>query len=381
MQCIVNFDLYSVTCLEFVTLSYPCSPCGKKFRSKPQIARFLGECADLSAFDFSRAGTPGDGTQRRRARDRSSKKVDILRAVPLVRPLSINPLRPSGPIRRTCGVIKLPVTWVYIPTPSDEENETSLKQTSAKETPPSEENKPSPITPLPVTTSASGVVVPALWESRLLGVKPCDHETGDDINPPVNVQNGTTAALTPNLTHKLTESNTAQNLSPTPLIPGIPNSTQKQVSTIKSPPSLSVSGVTASILAQQLQQSLKQAVGMSSSTTVIPSLLQHSGRMSPSSGTLKNGQSKNQDTSASHLTGSDIVLLSLGKTVKPSLGRQNLSPPVSVTSASVVTNGPSTLGSKKVLENLSRLVTDNDLRLQEEKVRHLRQQLLAAERN
>ena len=46
------------------------SPCGKKFRSKPQIARFLGEMADLTCFDFSRAGNPGDGTQRRRARDR-----------------------------------------------------------------------------------------------------------------------------------------------------------------------------------------------------------------------------------------------------------------------------------------------------------------------
>ena len=367
--------------LNLITLTYPYSPCGKKFRSKPQIARFLGECADLSAFDFSRVGTPGDGTQRRRARDRSAKKADILRSVPLVRPLSNNPLRPSGPIRRTCGVIKLPVTWVYVPTPSDEENEATLKQTSPKETL-SEENKPAPITPLPVTTSASGVAVPALWESRLLGVKPCDHETGDDINPPVKAQNGTTAGLAPNLTNKLTEPNTPQNLSPKPPTPGIPNSTQKQVSTIKSPPSLSVSGVTASILAQQLQQSLKQAVGMSSTTTVIPSLLQHSGRMSPSSGTLKNGQSKNQDTSASHLTGSDIVLLSLGKSaIKPSLARQHLPPSVSVTTASVVTNGPSSLGNKKVLENLSRLVTDNDLRLQEEKVRHLRQQLLAAERN
>lgn len=65
-------------------------------------------------FDFSRAGTPGDGSSRRRARDRSARRgLEVAKqGPPPIRPLTINPLRPSGPIRRTCGVIKLPVTWI-----------------------------------------------------------------------------------------------------------------------------------------------------------------------------------------------------------------------------------------------------------------------------
>lgn len=154
--------------------TYPCSPCGKKFRSKPQIARFLGDNADLTPFDFSRAGTPGDGTQRRRARDRANTTKRLEPAprsmMPLIRPLSSNPLRATGPIRRTCGVIKLPVTWVS--PPSDEELRSNLVVGHPKAT-------PSPIS----------LVVQALWEKRLFGVKPCDHATGSEI-PPNKTTNG-----------------------------------------------------------------------------------------------------------------------------------------------------------------------------------------------
>ena len=96
------------------------SPCGKKFRSKPQIARFLGESVDLSAFDFSRGAIPGGVSSQRRARDRTARRgMDGGKfGIPLIKPLSNNPLGASGPIRRTCGVIKLPVTW--IPTPKQE---------------------------------------------------------------------------------------------------------------------------------------------------------------------------------------------------------------------------------------------------------------------
>ncbi len=321
---------------------YFCSPCGKKFRSKPQIARFLGECADLSAFDFSRAGTPGDGTQRRRARDRTAKKVDMLRSMPLIRPLTNNPLRPSGPIRRTCGVIKLPVIHVRVPSPSTEDGKdiANSPDSCAKEGLP-DTPKSSPLSPIPITTS-SGVVVPALWENRLLGVKACDYETGDDIIPPpkVTTQNGTSN------NPKLSE-------SPLNLLTTTAGTNLSRLSSLKSPLSSPGGNLSASLLAQQLQQSLKQAVGLSS-MSVIPSLLQRStGRLSPSLGNLKNGQSTK-----------DNVLITLNKNT-----------------VSKSSSGAVRIEGKKMIENLSRMVTDSDLRLQEEKVRHLRQQLMAAEQN
>ena len=120
MICIIHVS-YSLTLCMLISLPHHplpplYSPCGKKFRSKPQIARFLGECADLTAFDFSRGAMSGCGTSQRRARDRSARRViDVVHKSSHVRPLSINPLGPSGPIRRTCGVIKLPVTWIPEP--------------------------------------------------------------------------------------------------------------------------------------------------------------------------------------------------------------------------------------------------------------------------
>ena len=184
---------------------YTNSPCGKKFRSKPQIARFLGESADLGCFDFSRAGTPGDGSQRRRARDRSAKKnVDQLnKQVPLVRPLTNNPLQPSGPIRRTCGVIKLPVIWVAPPTDDELKNNVMSApplpqlpggaQPTGQAKPPEAPPKPPQTTALvaPLSSGAAELIVPHLWENRLDGVNPCSHETGLEIVVTVNKpQNG-----------------------------------------------------------------------------------------------------------------------------------------------------------------------------------------------
>lgn len=362
-----------------------CSPCGKKFRSKPQIARFLGEGSDLSPFDFSRAGTPGDGSQRRRARDRSAKKFDIFRPVPLVRPLSNNPLRPSGPIRRTCGVIKLPVTWIYVPAPLNEENETTPpKPANSKETEP--EEKPAAISALPLTAGGNGVAVPALWENRLLGVKACDHETGDDIVPTTDTQNGMVPAVisSPTLMDSLTGSSLLPKVSTKSLIPGATNSFQKLTSAIRSPTSISspVPEIAASLLTQHLQKSLMQG----GSSAVIPSLLQRSEQILPSPPvvTLKNDHSKtkSRDASTSHLTSNDIVYLSIGKTIQPSKRKTHMSVSSTHLAASRKTNGPPhSVGEQKVLDSLSRLITDNDLKLQEEKVRHLRQQLLAAERN
>jgi hypothetical protein len=130
-------------------LFLPLSPEGRKFRSKPQIIRYLGESADLSMFDFSSKEGTVD-TRRRTARDRTVKpKVYTPRvAYSDERPLSVHPLRPSGPIRRTCGVIKLPIVW----TPPK------------KEVPPELQNGTDTIdghdTPL-------GAIVQRQWERRL----------------------------------------------------------------------------------------------------------------------------------------------------------------------------------------------------------------------
>lgn len=124
---------------------------------------------------------------------------------PLVRPLTNNPLRPSGPTRRTCGVIKLPVTWVS--PPSDEE----VKQSAIKLpiNPPPEvnsesltgsgtpaaapvaapeselkpvEEQPKPLPPPPPPPPpAVDQLRPTFWMNRLQGVNVYDHETGSEI--------------------------------------------------------------------------------------------------------------------------------------------------------------------------------------------------------
>lgn len=38
--------------MHFSLVRQPASPSGKKFRSKPQLARYLGNQMDLSSFDF-----------------------------------------------------------------------------------------------------------------------------------------------------------------------------------------------------------------------------------------------------------------------------------------------------------------------------------------
>ena len=126
-----------------------CSPDGKKFRSKPQIIRYLGNSVDLALFDFSsRDGTSGEATKRRTARERSVKtKVYTPRYGPSEeRPFTNHPLRSSGPIRRTCGVIKLPVVWIP---PKKDEHPTPPNGSGDQDTP-------------------LGAIVQRLWERRLV---------------------------------------------------------------------------------------------------------------------------------------------------------------------------------------------------------------------
>lgn len=163
---IFSFNFVILNCVFII----PSSPCGKKFRSKPQIARFLGDNADLTCFDFSRAGSLGDGT-RRRARDRNpqatTKKLEPHHLLPQpVRPLSANPLRPSGPVRRTCGVIKLPVMLLSPPVGDVELRDSILGEQGIAEQ----------------KLHTLNVVVQSLWERRLKGVSPHDHASGKEVS-------------------------------------------------------------------------------------------------------------------------------------------------------------------------------------------------------
>ena len=100
-------------------------------------------------FDFSSKEGTTD-TRRRTARERTVKpKVYTPRvAYSDERPLSVHPLRPSGPIRRTCGVIKLPIVW----TPPKKEVPTELQNGG--------ESTDGQDTPL-------GAIVQRQWERRL----------------------------------------------------------------------------------------------------------------------------------------------------------------------------------------------------------------------
>lgn len=82
---------------------YYYSPCGKKFRSKPQLARFIGDAVDLSSFDF-RTGKMNPMLIRKHRKTRSTL-YDYSRGI-----RSDASLVP--PIRQTASIFKQPVTVV-----------------------------------------------------------------------------------------------------------------------------------------------------------------------------------------------------------------------------------------------------------------------------
>ena len=413
-------------------LSPNSSPCGKKFRSKPQIARFLGESADLTAFDFSRAGTPGDGSSRRRARDRTARRaVEASKPPPpLVKPLTNNPLRPSGPIRRTCGVIKLPVTWVK--PPSDEEvkvamiklleaeaNNHNASETSPKSTtgepggelavsdqlkgPPAPAPAPPPGDPshvLPVSSS-SVVMVPALWENRLQGVMAYDHETGHEIQVDQNsnggekLHNGLNHLNSGNIKNSKVPPTVGRSLGATPVLkPVVP---QSVLNAVKSP---GTSGADPVLSALQVVQRIQDAKAHSTSSNVIPSLLAHrlGGTKSqqgplamvPSLKNIKeNGNLKknlnNTVQQQSHLSG--LLTLPLGTSGSLQTSKQGTSGSGILVTGTTQKQNLRTSGSangpvsEKSGSGISQglFVSESDLRLQEEKVRVLREQLMAAQ--
>jgi len=164
---------------------------------------------DLNLFDFSGRSTVGG--QKRSAKDRPPKK-DMHPGRFQERPLSSTPMRPAGPIRRTCGVIKLPVMYYPLrpPTPAAQ-----------------------------LVTSADpqvvlGSVVQQLWVRRLSPLHPVDSVSGEPIS----------ADSPPSMLQENTSSTTTASSSEQPSTMQSPNLSQSSVSgklptginSVKSPP-------------------------------------------------------------------------------------------------------------------------------------------------
>ncbi|XP_063816109.1 methyl-CpG-binding domain protein 2 [Pseudophryne corroboree] len=83
---------------------YYFSPSGKKFRSKPQLARYLGNSVDLNSFDFRTGKMMPSKLQKNKQR---------LRNDPLNQTKGNKPdLNTSLPIRQTASIFKQPVTKI-----------------------------------------------------------------------------------------------------------------------------------------------------------------------------------------------------------------------------------------------------------------------------
>ncbi|KAJ8028954.1 Methyl-CpG-binding domain protein 2 [Holothuria leucospilota] len=80
---------------------YYFSPCGRKFRSKPQLARFLGDSFDLSAFDFRSGKQLSSGA--RKSKRLKNIQYDYSRGLKHDASLVL-------PIRQTASIFKQPVT-------------------------------------------------------------------------------------------------------------------------------------------------------------------------------------------------------------------------------------------------------------------------------
>lgn len=392
--------------------------------------------------------------------------------MPTVRPLTNNPLRPSGPIRRTCGVIKLPVIFVAPPTDDEVKNDVmsapvSLPAHPVGLTKPLEASKPPQPVPTavvtPVGSRTAELVVPAMWENRLVGVKPCDHETGMEIVVTVNKpQNGMSicgAGALPEAVNggELNSSNVAQNSTTlqslikqqqllqqqkktanlmatlTQAQASLPRSTtspqqQQQQNLIQSfkaqqqkhlvstaatllpqPNVVLASASLTNLLRQQQQQQQQNHHGGSVSVTVtsgrtmttsINSTMTTSinstavgcvssigmaatgtGRLPHQEGgrvgagaRLSSGLVQHSGVISSqqggHLTGNDLIKLSLTAGAASSTTNPFVS-------SSSISNGPTSMNIDGG-EDAGASVSDSEIRLQEEKVRQLRQQLLAA---
>ena len=259
-----------------------------------------------------------------------------MKPTPLVRPLSNNPLRPSGPIRRTCGVIKLPVTWVAPPNDDQGRNNLTL-----------------PAPGDPKTQSAIHLIVQSLWEKRLFGVKPYDHVTGDEIAAEQNNGVVEIKPITP-----ISKPHSPRTNSPVQALAQSPTTGNSTIA-MKSPPC-----IIPSVLRQPHPPT------SSSTATLLPTLLQ----VHPQITQTKLHES-NSDCPASisviQQTGQPVVVSQHPSSSSAVYSQRHSTDQVQYSPASL-SNGLSTN------VPVAPMVTERELRLQEERVRLLRQQLLAA---
>ncbi|XP_023667396.1 methyl-CpG-binding domain protein 2 isoform X1 [Paramormyrops kingsleyae] len=82
---------------------YYYSPTGKKFRSKPQLSRYLGNAVDLGCFDFRTGKMMPSKLQKNKQRLRN-ENFNLFKGKP--------DLNTSLPIRQTASIFKQPVTKV-----------------------------------------------------------------------------------------------------------------------------------------------------------------------------------------------------------------------------------------------------------------------------
>ncbi|XP_062268796.1 methyl-CpG-binding domain protein 2 [Platichthys flesus] len=83
---------------------YYYSPTGKKFRSKPQLSRYLGNTVDLGCFDFRSGGMTGGKLQKNKQRLRQDS-LSLTKG-------GKTDLNTSLPIRQTASIFKQPITKV-----------------------------------------------------------------------------------------------------------------------------------------------------------------------------------------------------------------------------------------------------------------------------
>ncbi|XP_062595172.1 methyl-CpG-binding domain protein 2-like [Saccostrea cucullata] len=134
---------------------YYISPDGKKIRSKPQLARQLGEQFDLSAFDF-RSGRINHSQLRKSKRPQGP--YDFTRGLSQFDCYFL-----VLPIRQTASIFKQPVTVIH-----REESKTKSELKHGPQDPPKQ----------------------LFWEKRLQGIQACDsqEEVIKALDLPRNVQ-------------------------------------------------------------------------------------------------------------------------------------------------------------------------------------------------
>lgn len=262
--------------------------------------------------------------------------METVKPTPLVRPLSNNPLRPSGPIRRTCGVIKLPVTWVAPPNDDQARNNLTLSAPGD-----------------PKTQSAIHLIVQSLWEKRLFGVKPYDHVTGDEIAADQNNGVVEIKPITP-----ISKPHSPRTNSPVQALAHSPTTGNSTIP-MKSPPC-----IIPSVLRQPHPPT------SSSAPSLLPTLLKVHQQI-PQTKLHESNSDCPASISVIQQTGQPVVVSQHLSTSSGLYSQRHSADQVQYSPASL-SNGLSTS------IPVAPMVTERELRLQEERVRLLRQQLLAA---